>query len=200
MIRGLLAGHKTRDTENEHGIWGLYGSYDYISPFAFRISSTALSLGTTRQYTPVPGFAIQGTLLGGVGYGAAGSTTVIASTPTNAAIRDYHFGATPQALLALRFIGTDRLAIDLNAREYYVSGVGSDDTRGSETIFRGTIGATLRVYGNHAIGARFVASTRDARYGSVPDRKTSEGNLTVSYSLLGSGGVSAVKWSDGVRP
>ena len=25
------------------GIWGLYGSYDYISPQTFRISSTALS-------------------------------------------------------------------------------------------------------------------------------------------------------------
>ena len=86
MIRGLLVGRKTGESMNARGIWGLYGTYDYISPHLFRVSSTALSLGTTQQYWIVPGLALQGTMLGGVGYGAAGSTTVIASTPTNAAI------------------------------------------------------------------------------------------------------------------
>lgn len=194
MIRGLLVGRKTEDRTNERGIWGLYGSYDYISPTLFRISSTALSVGTTRQYWLAPTLALQGTLLGGVGYGAAGSTTVIPSTPTNAAIRDYHFGFTPQALVALRFIASDRAVLDIAGREYYVSGIGSDDSRGSETIFRGSVGVTMRLRGRHALGAQFTASTRDARYGKQPDNRLTEGTFTIAYSLMGGTRFAAVDW------
>ena len=193
MIRGLLAGRETEGGDNSHGIWGVYGTYDYISPHLFRVSSTALSLGTTQQLWIVPGVALQGSALGGVGYGAAGSTTVIASTPTNAAIRDYHFGVTPQALVALRLIAGHRAMFDMTAREYYVSGVGSDDAHGSETIFRGNFGVTLRVYGASALGVQYVASTRDARYSKQPSNKFSEGTVTIVYSLLGGNTFSAVK-------
>jgi hypothetical protein len=128
MIRGLLIGRKTADRARSRGIWGLYGSYDYISPYSFRVSSTAVSLGTTRQYWLIPGLALQGSMLGGVGYGAAGSTTVIPSTPTNAAIRDYHFGVTPQALLAVRLIAGDRATLDVAARSI-TSAVSGQTTR-----------------------------------------------------------------------
>ena len=50
MVRGLLAGEKTKDSDNSRGIWGLYATFDYISPIQFRVSSTALSLGTTREH------------------------------------------------------------------------------------------------------------------------------------------------------
>jgi hypothetical protein len=194
MIRGLLIGRQTAQRARSRGIWGLYGSYDYISPYLFRVSTTALSLGTTRQYWLVPGLALQGSLLGGVGYGAAGSTTVIPSTPTNAAIRDYHFGITPQGLATARLIAGDRIMLDAGAREYYVSGLGSDDTRGSETIFRGDIGLNVRVVGDHAFGVRFVASTRNARYGKLPDKRFSEGAFTFAYSFLGPRRFGTVKW------
>lgn len=194
MIRGLLVGSKTGEGVTSRGIWGLYGSYDYISPYLFRVSSTALSLGATRQYWISPDVALQGSILGGAGYGAAGSTTVIPSTPTNAAIRDYHFGVTPQALLALRLIAGDRAMLDMTARRYYVSGLGSDDSQGSETVFRGNFGVTVRMVGGHALGAQFVASTRDAQYGTLPNRKLSEGTVTIVYSFLGSNHFSAVKW------
>ena len=177
MLRGMLVGAKTRGTANARGIWGLYGSYDYISPYLFRVSSTALSLGTTRQRWITPSLALQSSLLAGVGYGAAGSTTIVPSTPTHAAIRDYHFGMTPQALVTLRFIAGDRAMLDLAAREYYVSGLGSDDKRGSERIFRGSAGLSLRIIGGHTLGARFVASTRDARYGDLPNKKLSEAHV-----------------------
>jgi hypothetical protein len=194
MIRGLLIGRQTRNRPNERGIWGLYGSYDYISPYLFRVSSTALSVGTTRQFWLTPGLALQGSLLGGAGYGAAGSTTVVPSTPTNAAIRDYHFGITPQGLATARLIANDRLMLDVGAREYYVSGLGSDDVHGSETIFRGNAGFNVRVVGGHAFGLRFVASTRSARYGKLPNVRSAEGTITFAYSFLGSGHFGAVKW------
>jgi hypothetical protein len=194
MIRGLLLGRKTAETASSRGIWGLYGTFDYISPYLFRVSSTAASVGTTQQVWLMPGLALQASALGGVGYGAAGSTTVIPSTPTNAAIRDYHFGVAPQALVTARVIMGDRAMIDLGAREYYVSGLGSDDARGSETIFRGNVGVNLRLVGGHTIGIRYVSSTRDARYGVLDDKRLSEGTVTIAYSFLGSNHFSAVKW------
>ena len=194
MLRGLLLGRKTAARSSARGIWGLYGSYDYISPFLFRVSSTAVSLGTTQQLWLAPGLALQGTSLAGVGYGAAGTTTVVPSTPTSEAVRDYHFGVTPQALLALRLIAGNRLSIDADGREYYVSGLGSDDVHGSETIFRGDVGASLRIIGGHTLGVRYVTSTRDAKYGIYPDRRFSEGTVTIAYSFLGANQFGAVKW------
>ena len=194
MLRGLLIGRKTRDHGSSRGIWGLYGSYDYISPFLFRVSSTALSLGTTQQVWIAPALALQGSLLGGVGYGAAGATAGIPSTPTSEAIRDYHFGVTPQSLVALRLIAGDRAMLDLTTRGYYVSGLGSDDTHGSETIFRGNVGLSVRVVGGHTLSASFVESIRQAQYGKAADFRLSEGTVTVAYSFLGAKHFSAVKW------
>jgi hypothetical protein len=194
MIRGLIVGEKTEDTDNSRGIWGLYGSFDYIAPYLFRVSSTALSLGTTRQYAIAPHVALQGSLLGGIGYGAAGSTTVIASTPINAAIRDYHFGITPQALAALRLILGDRAMFDLTAREYYVSGTGSDDTQGSERIFRGSFGVTFRVHGGNGLGMQYVFSARDGKYGKQPEKQVQEGTITIVYTILGGEHFGAVRW------
>lgn len=194
MLRGLLIGRKTGTTGSSRGIWGMYGSYDYISPFLFRVSSTALSLGTTRQYWLAPALAMQGSLLGGVGYGAAGTVAAAPTTPTAEKVRDYHFGVTPQSLVALRFIAGDRATVDITTRGYYVSGLGSDDTHGSEAIFRGSAGFNVRVIGGHTLGARFVESIRNARYGKLPDRRLSEGTITLAYYFLGSNHFNAVKW------
>jgi hypothetical protein len=185
MLRGLLAGQKTNDSEHAHGIWGLYGSYDYIAPYLFRVSSTALSLGTTREFNFAPKVALQGSFLGGAGWGAAGSTTIIPSTPTNAAIRDYHFGVTPQAMLQLRLILGERAMLDGTARYYYVSGVGSDDSRGIERIFRGNVGATVRIKGGNALGVQYVLSTRSATYGTLPSKDQQEGTVKLVYTIMG---------------
>lgn len=185
MIRGLLIGKPTAAHAGSSGVWGLYGSYDYISPYLFRVSSTALSVGTTRQYWIGPFLDLQGTVLGGVGYGAAGSPGVLPPSDTTPEVRDYHAGATPQALLALRLIAGDRAMFDLTAREFYVRGTGADAVEGSETIFRGTLGLSVRLRGNSAISARVVSSTRDGRYGVQANRKISEKTVTVAYSILG---------------
>ncbi|MCC6967093.1 MAG: hypothetical protein IT391_12535 [Nitrospira sp.] len=105
-MRGLLAGNTYASGDTTRGIWGLFGSYDYISPQVFRVSSTALSLGTVWQSWLSEELALQGTFLGGAGYGAAGS---IQRTEE----RDYHYGTTPQALLALRLIYANRAMFDI---------------------------------------------------------------------------------------
>jgi len=42
----LLLGRTYEIGADYRGVWGLYGSYDYIAPQSFRVSTTALSLGS----------------------------------------------------------------------------------------------------------------------------------------------------------
>ena len=134
MIRGLLFGKKYEIGNAYRGVWGLYGGYDYISPHIFRVSSTSVSLGTTFQWWLSQAVALQSSVLGGIGYAAAGNVTQVGD-------RDYHYGiAAPQGLLALRLILGDRTMFDFTGRAYYLTGVGGDDPGGSETIDRLNMG------------------------------------------------------------
>jgi len=187
MIRGLLLGKDYKAGNSYRGIWGLYGGYDYISPHIFRVSSTSVSLGTTFQWWLSPAIALQGSVLGGVGYAAAGNVTEVG-------LRDYHYGVAPQGLLALRFIMGDRAMIDMTGRAYYVSGLGGDDPGGRETIERLNMGLTVRVHGRHALGLQYVASLRDAKYPDGPDSYQTAGTVSLFYTLLGEPGFGAVEW------
>ncbi len=185
--RGLLIGTDYASGNATRGIWGLYGSYDYISPQVFRVSSTALSLGTTWQTWLSRLVALQGTVLGGAGYGAAGNVHI-------AGDRDYHYGATPQALLALRLIFGDRAMFDLTGREYYVSGVGSPEPHAWENIIRGEASAMLRIYGRHGVALQYVVSHRDAHYPFINAKDQTVGTLSLMYVFLGGSRLGAVEW------
>ena len=184
--RGLLFGRPYESGESTRGVWGLFGSFDYISPQVFRVSSTALSLGTTWQSWLTQTVALQGTALAGAGYGAAGR---IQRTEE----RDYHYGATPQGLLSLRLIWDDRAMIDLTGREYYVSSFLSSE-RGEENILRAEGSFTLRVFDRHGVALRYMVSQRDAHYPSVEFRNQTVETISLMYVLLGNSGFGAVEW------
>jgi hypothetical protein len=169
------------------GLWGLYGSYDYISPRTFRVSSTAVSLGTTAQWWLMRHMALQYSVLGGVGYAAAGT---IRETED----RNYRYGTTPQALLALRLIMGDWAMVDTNGRVYYISDLHGSSPGGHELIQRGNAGVTVRVYGQHAIGLQFTSTTRDSREIGAEDRRQSEEVASIVYTFLGDDNFGAVKW------
>ncbi len=187
ITRGLLYGTKYAVGDSYRGIWGLYGSYDYIAPQIFRVSSAALSLGTTAQWWLTPSVALQGTALAGVGYGAAG-------TIHGTGERDYHYGATPQGVLDLRLILGNKVMLNLTGQEYYVSGVGSTESRGSENIARGTASLTVRLSGHHAVGIKYVVSQRDAHYPDIADRHQNIGTVSIAYTYLGETEFGAVEW------
>ena len=184
MSRGLLVGKEYALGPDYRGVWGLYGSYDYISPQVFRVSSTALSLGTTAQWWISESMTLQGTALGGLGYGAAG-------TIHGTGERDYHYGATPQALFALRLIFGDAANLDLMMRSYYVSDVLSTENRGAERIFRGDLAFTVRVEGPHAIALKYAYSQRDAHYVGIPPTNQSVSSVGLFYTYI-FGGVKGV--------
>ncbi|MFA7402973.1 MAG: DUF3943 domain-containing protein [Pelobacteraceae bacterium] len=202
LLRGLLYGKDYHAGNDYRGVWGLYGSYDYLAPTAFRVSTSALSLGTTGQLWVAPGVALQGSLLGGVGFGAAGTT------PGATGERDYHYGVAPQGLLALRLLFGHRAALELVGRGYYVSGTGHyttigstayDTAGGSETIVRLKTAFNIRVYGRHGLGLQFVESMRNSQYGTLPSRYQSDGTLSLVYTFTGDSHFGAVEWRDNVN-
>ena len=108
LTRGLLVGKSYEAGPDYRGVWGIYGNYDYISPQTFQISTTGLSLGTTGHWWLTRDLSLEGTGMLGLGYSAVGTAHSASSD------RDYNYGVTPQALLALRLTYTDRASLDLD--------------------------------------------------------------------------------------
>ena len=185
--RGTLLATTYAPNPSLRGIWGLYGTYDYISPQVFRVSTAAFNLGTTWQWWAADDVALQGTVLAGAGYGAAGNIEKTGN-------RDYHYGFTPQGLLALRLIFSDRLMLDLTGREFYVTGLLSKEPNGTENILRGDASLTYRIYDRHGIALRYVTSHRDASYPNIQYQDQTVGTLSLMYVFLGKSKFGAVEW------
>ncbi len=192
-IRGLLLGAKYEAGGDSRGVWGLFGGYDYLSPQIFRVATTHFLLGTVNQWWLSRSVALQTTALAGLGFGAAG-------TVGDKEERDYHYGLIPHALLGLRLIFGERAMLEATGREYFVAGtdtgVGGVGTRtfGHENIARGSVGLTVRVYGPHAIGLQYLATTRDARFPDRRDRHQSVETVSLSYNFIGHTRFGAVEW------
>jgi hypothetical protein len=187
MTRGLLFGRDYEAGPNYRGIWGLYGSYDYIAPQLFRVSSTALSLGNTGQLWLSNAIALQSTVMAGLGYAAVG--TVGSSDD-----RDYHYGAAPQALVALRLIFGERASLDLTGREYFVSRVATSSRSGHDNIVRADVTLTMRIQKQHALAIKYLWNRRDATYPDLGDRSQTRATLGIYYTLLGHDRFGAVEW------
>jgi hypothetical protein len=191
-IRGLLAGRTYAVGDDYRGIWGVFGGYEYISPQVFSLASTNVSLGTVAQWWLAPKVALQGTALGGIGFGAAG-------TVGDRAERDYHYGAIPEVLLNLRLIFGERAMLEASGRQYHVLGTGSGggtgaNSLGREMINRGTVGATVRVYGPHALSFHYTVSTRDTDAPNRNERYQSVQTFTLAYNFLGHTRFGATEW------
>jgi Domain of unknown function (DUF3943) len=187
MTRGMLIGTDYAYGKDYRGIWGLYGIYDYIAPQTYRVSSTALGLGTTGQYWLTKSIALQGSLIGGVGYAAVGTTR---STAEN----DYHYGLAPQGLASLRVIFGERASLDVTGREYFVSNVAAADRGGHDNIVRLDASLTMRVYREHGVAIKYVGNRRDAVYPDSGDISQRRGTIGLFYVLLGHDRFGAVEW------
>ncbi len=188
MSRGLLAGRDYHVGKDYRGIWGLYGTYDYVSPQAFRISTTAVSLGTTGQWRAGDDLVVQGSVLAGLGYAAVGAVN-------SRDEGDYHYGVAPNALLALRVIHGDRASLDLTAREYFVSRAGAyGGGGGHDNIARADVAFTWRVHGLHAVTVKYLWNRRDASSAALGDRSQTRGTVGLFYTLLGQERFGTVDW------
>jgi hypothetical protein len=184
MTRGLLVGRAYEKGDRYRGVWGVYGSYDYIAPQLFRVSTTALSLGTTGQRWLRNSVALQGTALLGAGFAAVGTI--------NGGESDWRYGLAPQALLASRLILGDRFSLDLTGREYFVSNVANSP--GHDNIFRTDAVATYRIHGQNAIALKYLFNRRDAFYPGLGKQAQIRGTLSILFTLLGHDRFGAVEW------
>lgn len=187
--RGLLFGTDYAIGDNVRGLWGLYGSYDYLAPQIFNLSTTALSLGTTGQWWASERLALQGTVLAGLGYSAA--STLRRTTED----RDYHYGMAPRLSLAMRLIAGDRASVDLQAQKYFLGSI-ANRAAGRDDITRVDTAFNWRLHKRHAVGVKYVWSHRDANYPGVGDRTQTLGTVGIYYTLLGADGFGAVEWRE----
>ncbi len=195
--RGLLYGTDYQLGADYRGIWGLYGTYEYVAPQIFRVSTTGAAIGTTGQWWLSRGVAIQGTALAGVGYGGGGvihGAGVARAGVLGDGQRDYHYGMAPQAELALRLIVGDRVSLDSTLREYYISRVAATESTGSEDITRADTALTVRIYNLHGITLRYSQASRNGRYASLPTSHQSIGTVSIGYTLVGHARFGAVDW------
>lgn len=190
MTRGLLVGTDYAAGKNYRGVWGVYGSYDYIEPQIFRVSTTALSLGTTAQWWLSRTIALQGSVLAGAGYGAVG-------TVHGTAENDYNFGVAPQALIAFRAIFGDRVSLDTTTRENFVSRLGGTGRSGHDNIIRTDAALTVRVHKQHAVAIRYLLSRRDTSASDLGKVVQSSATVGLFYTYLGNDGFGVVDWRDG---
>lgn len=187
MTRGLLYGTDYEAGKNYRGVWGLYGSYDYLSPQFFRVSSTALSLGTTGQLWLTDSIALQETVLLGTGYAAVG-------TLHGAGEHDYHYGVAPQALLALRLILGEKVSLDVTGREYFVTRASRAERPGHDNIMRADVGLTWRIHKRHAVAVKYLWNHRDASYPDLGDRTQTRATVGIFYTLVGHDRFGATEW------
>ena len=188
--RGLIAGGDY-GVGRVGGIWGLYGTYDYFAPEDFHFSSTAASFGTTLQAPISESLVVQGSGLLGAGYAAAQAPTTVALDQTDG--RDYHYGVAPQALANLRFIAGRRAALDVTAREYFISAVGGFGTSQRDLIFVGDSSVAIRIYGRHALGVTYQLARRRSDLLARPAHTQTLSTAGIFYTFLGSGGFGAVR-------
>jgi len=186
--RGLLFGTAYAVGDNVRGIWGLYGTYDYLAPQVFHVSTTSLSLGTTGQWWASDSIALQGTAMAGLGYAAASTTGRVLTDSS-----EYHYGTAPRVALALRVIYGDRFSAEISARRVSLGRI-TNRSAGSDDITRIDTSLTWRIKERHAVSANFLRSDRNARYPVIGGRRQTLGTVGIYYTLLSKQGFGAVDW------
>lgn len=186
--RGLLIGVPYEIGAGYRGVWGLYGSYDYLAPQTFRVSTTAVSLGSTAQWWLSDVLSLQGTAMAGLGYAAVGTTHGAVGE------RDYNYGVAPQALLSLRLTHSDKASLDLTAREYFVSSVASGTSGGHDNIVRADASLTVRLSKQQAVSLRYLGNRRDSSFDGSGSRRQSRSTVGIFYTLLGQDRFGTVDW------
>jgi hypothetical protein len=183
--RGLLAGNDYNSGRTA-GVAGIYGHYDYFASEAFRFSTTALSLGTSAQFTLSELAVMQTTVLAGIGYSAA-------QTVRGSEEQDYHYGIAPQGLAAAKLIVGRRFSLDGTARQYFVSDVGSFVKGAHDRVTRADGSLSLRLFHRHAVAVTYSLARRHAFVPGSPDVTQSTRTVGVFYTFLGSGGFGAIR-------
>ncbi|MFL6675897.1 MAG: DUF3943 domain-containing protein [Massilia sp.] len=187
QAQGLLFGAAYGSSPRVRGIWGLYGSYEYLSPQLFRVASSALTLGSNAQWRLTDSVALQGHASAGIGYTSTGT---VKGSPG----RQYNYGFAPQAMQSLRLILGEQLALDLTAREYFNGRLTSPETGGTDRVVRADASLTYQLQHEHAIALKYITSRRSFSFPQVLQLKQRRDSIGLYYVYQPTRGFGAVRW------
>ncbi|HUP29225.1 MAG TPA: DUF3943 domain-containing protein, partial [Usitatibacter sp.] len=88
----------------------------------------------------------------------------------------------------------EHTAIDVTAREYYVSRLGAAARGGHENIARIDASLTFVVHKRHAVSIKYLGNRRDATYPDIGKATQSRETIGLFYTLLGHDRFGAVDW------
>jgi hypothetical protein len=181
-IHGLLAGAAYGEARTRRFV-GLFGTYDYLTPEAYRASSAAFGPGITGQRQFGDHFAFQGTAILSLGFGAGGSSAVVSGS------RDYHFGLQAVGFASAQLYFEDRLRARLTTRQYFTSGKVSPEPDSWERSNYSQLALLWRFIGPHALGVEWTGARRTAYYPETPDISSRSNQLEFFYAILSDHGM-----------
>ncbi|WP_245529965.1 DUF3943 domain-containing protein [Anaeromyxobacter dehalogenans] len=155
ILRGLLAGATYGDPAGWRGVYGLYGSFDLDTPGVFRVSTSALGLGTSGGRLLAHDVRVEGTaIVSGILIGGGGQVARDAEGKG----RDYRLGPGGQSVLELQLTAAERATVRLGLRHYLLFGAGT--IGGDELIGAGDAAVVVRIAGEHGVGIEGTLHTR----------------------------------------
>lgn len=176
FIRGLLFGKRV----NGHGVWGLFGAYDYASAAIVRASGVGLGPGVIFQWEPFSGWYVQTAgLVGASPFAAAGQ---LLDVPRELG-RDYHVGPGLQSNLDVRVLRPGVLQLELSMRTWVVVGVYTLP-KGFESITWLTAAATVPIWRWFGAGAEFTLADRRASFEGSRDNYDTGFSLRLLLSVM----------------
>lgn len=156
-LRGLIVGRAIGD-EHRRGLWGLYGSYDYVDLAGPRASVVAFGPGiTAHQAIGERGFGTATAVVSVVPWGAAGGTG-----DGEGPQRDYHHGPGASGFVEVAAGRPGLGVVRVNARVLEVLGSLVGDA--NETVVVTTVGGMISLTERHAIGVEAVYAARSADF------------------------------------
>jgi hypothetical protein len=158
-VRGLLLGQRLA-WERVSGLWGLYGSYDFLNPDRTRVSAIGIGPGIATELALTPDTYARATgVLSLIPWGAAGG-----STEGEKAERDYHRGPGAGQLVELELGWRRRGNLRLSSRAWEIDGTLIGD--GRELVTTHTLAARASLSASHAVGVEGTYALRGVKFTS----------------------------------
>jgi hypothetical protein len=157
------------------GLWGLFTSYDFITPAVFQIAAFGVGPGASlmKRWGPVE---MHGTVVAEALPWGQGSSTV---SPRGL---EYHYGPGADLVVELRAHFGDRVVVRLEGREYWISGGYDRGMWEAVSIARAQI--TVRLFGVNGVSGSLDWGHRRSCHPSEDDVSQHTTVAALYYTLL----------------
>jgi hypothetical protein len=158
-VHGMLLGSGIHGGERFHGMYGLFGAYDWNNNDFTRASALGVGPGATAE-VPIGELGYIGGTAAAylVPYGAAGGVN-----EEEGPMHDHHDGPGMAQMVELQGGKRGLFQLKLNTRAYEIQGRLVGD-KANELVISSTAGARFNINTHHAVGVETTYSYRRANY------------------------------------